>query len=168
MHPALEILRLTPAQVPALESFFSALVKAGDERFFHPHPLTPEYAKIVTSQKGKDLYYGAISGDTVLAYGMLRGWDEGFAVPSLGIAIHPLYRGFSLGKNVMHFLHLAAILRGATRVRLTVDPSNAGAIGLYRSLGYIFITERIDRLVGTLELNPIPSIESYLGFTSKK
>lgn len=155
MRPVVEIVRLAPIHASALEVFFSALVQASDDRYFHPHPFSQEHAKIIAGYEGEDLYYGAMSEETIIAYGMLRGWDEGFAVPSLGIAVLPSYRGISLGKAMMHFLHIAAAMRGVDRVRLTVDPSNTSAIRLYESLGYTFIAEKMGRLVGSFRLHPI-------------
>jgi ribosomal protein S18 acetylase RimI-like enzyme len=39
---------------------------------------------------------------------------------------------------LMHFLHCAARIRNAERVRLRVHEANAAAIALYRSVGYVF------------------------------
>ena len=63
------------------------------DKFFHPHPFTTEAARERAAYTGKDLYYVVIEGDEILGYGMLRGWDEGYEVPSLGIVIHPAHRG---------------------------------------------------------------------------
>jgi ribosomal-protein-alanine N-acetyltransferase len=151
--PALECVRPTPTLAGALGDFFEALERAGDEGRFHPHPLTREEAGRVAAYAGRDLYYVLAKGDhSVVGYGMLRGWDAGFDVPSLGIAIHPAARGQGLGKTLMLFLHAAARLRGATRIRLKVYPDNAGAVDLYRKLGYVFAEEQDGQLVGVLEL----------------
>ena len=152
MRPALEILRLTPAHEAALGTLFAALVAAGSEEFFHPHSFDAATARAIAGYAGADLYFGAVNDGVILAYGMLRGWDEGYEVPSLGIAVHPAHRGCSVGRTMMHFLHSAAVVRGATRIRLTVHPANHGAIQLYRSLGYAFTAEGADRLIGLLPL----------------
>ncbi len=72
------------------------LAARGDGRWFHPHPLTAVEAARPCAYDGRDLYYAAVTGDAVVAYGLLRGWDEGYAVPSLGIAVHPAARGLGL------------------------------------------------------------------------
>ena len=149
---ALEIRRLSASWESALAEFFAALRGAGDERFFHPHPLTPEEAQRRARYKGKDLYYIMTIGTHVLGYGMLRGWDEGFEVPSLGIAIQSEYRGRGLGKVFMCFLHAAAREAGAKRVRLSVDAGNQVAIRLYRSLGYTFEEASGAQLIGHINL----------------
>jgi ribosomal-protein-alanine N-acetyltransferase len=136
----------------ALGDFFEALRAAGDEALFSPHPLTREHAASLAAYAGRDLYYVAVAGGSILGYGMLRGWDEGFAVPSLGIAIHPDSRGSGLGRAMMAVLHLAARRRGAGRIRLKVHEQNEHAANLYRSLGYEFSECEGDQLVGYLEL----------------
>ncbi len=137
----------------SLAKFLETIKQAGDEFFFHPHPLNAEYAKSLMGYAGEDLYYILVSGNEILGYGMLRGWDEGYDVPSLGIVIHPSTRGRGLGKFFMDFLHTAASWKGAKKVRLKVDPNNLAAVHLYEKLGYEFTHSEQDQLVGYLVLN---------------
>jgi ribosomal protein S18 acetylase RimI-like enzyme len=149
----LEYRRLTPELAPGLARLFAALAEQGDDQFFHPHPLTAEEARRLCGLRGEDLYYAAVASRTVLAYGMLRGWDEGYAMPSLGIAVHPRARGSGLALSFMQFLHAAAVARGASRIRLKVYPENRGARKLYEKLGYRFGETAADnQLVGVLSL----------------
>jgi len=86
---------------------------------------------------------------------MLRGWDEGYAVPSLGIAVRAEAQGSGLGRLVMGYLHTEARRRGAPRIRLKVYPDNVRAVELYRSLGYEYRPElESGQLVGYKELGP--------------
>jgi ribosomal protein S18 acetylase RimI-like enzyme len=135
---ALECRLLTPELVDALERFFAGLRDAGDQADFHPHPLNAEAARAVCSYAGADLHYGLIARDQVLGYGLLRGWDAGFEIPSLGLAIAPSVRGLGLGRLLLSFLHSAATLRGAEELRLKVYPRNEAALDLYRRAGYEF------------------------------
>jgi RimJ/RimL family protein N-acetyltransferase len=137
MHEALEWRRLSPELERPLASFFDAL-SDDDRRSFHPHPFTVEAARELCGYRGADVYGVLIEGGVVLGYGMLRGWDAGFAVPSLGIALGPAARGRGLGRLVMQLLHATAARRGARRVRLKVVPDNARAIRLYEACGYRF------------------------------
>ncbi|NJD05353.1 MAG: GNAT family N-acetyltransferase [Methylococcaceae bacterium] len=152
--PALEIRRIDPGLEGALADFFASLDQAGDYAVFHPHPFTPQQATAIARSDGLDLYYAATAAGEVLGYGMLRGWDEGYAVPSLGLAVAPRHRGRGLGRLMMAFLHEAARLRGASRVRLTVYAHNASAVALYRRLGYRFSDAGEGQLLGLLELGP--------------
>jgi ribosomal-protein-alanine N-acetyltransferase len=148
----LELRLLCPELAGPLGEFFRALAQAPDHAFFHPHPLTDDQARRLCSHKGRDLYYVACSAGRVLAYGMLRGWDEGYDIPSLGMAVHPEARGRGLARTLMVFLHMAARLRGARKIRLTVYRDNQRAVELYRRLGYAYTEKDPRQLVGILEL----------------
>lgn len=149
---ALEIRRIDHSLERPLADFFRRLMQAGDDQNFHPHPFDDEMAQRLAYYAGKDLYYSVVDGDRVLGYGMLRGWDAGYDMPSLGIAILPEARGTGLGKLLMHFLHAAARRRGATRVRLKVHADNTVAFRLYQELGYVFRGEEAGQLVGIIDL----------------
>ncbi len=59
---------------------------------------------------------------SIVAYGMLRGWDEGYETPSLGIAVHSEWQARGVGRRMMEHLHQVARVRGAKRIRLKVYP----------------------------------------------
>lgn len=150
--PCFECRRLSPEWEGPLAEFFRLLRETGDNDYFHPHPFDDEEAEKRAHYTGKDLYYILVEGERVLGYGMLRGWDEGYEIPSLGIAVRPSARGTGLGLAFMHFLHAAARRLGAERVRLKVHPGNAKAVKLYEELGYSFGSEEAEQLVGIVDL----------------
>jgi [ribosomal protein S18]-alanine N-acetyltransferase len=150
-------LRYLPVQQIAperLAAFFVLLAGNGDDLFFHPHPLTAAEAQYRCQDQGQDLYVVQLLGEELTGYGMLRGWDEGYAIPSLGIAIHPQRRGQGLGELLMHHLHDLARNRGAAQVRLSVEAGNHQARAFYRRLGYRFQeAEDGTRAIGWLNLD---------------
>ncbi|MHB1132145.1 MAG: GNAT family N-acetyltransferase [Chloroflexota bacterium] len=148
----LEIRLASPEWADALGEFFAALDNTGDYATFHPHPLSREAAAAICIYRGADLYYLLTAGKCVLGYGLLRGWDEGYEVPSLGVAINPSLRGRGLGGMLMSFLHQAAAINGATKVRLKVHGSNEAAVLLYRENGYEFVGEEGGQLIGYRDL----------------
>lgn len=153
MHACnIEIRRIDEGFEKALRSFFQNIVQSGDDRFFHPHPFNKDEASRIAHYKGKDLYYIMVNGDDIIAYGYLRGWDEGYRIPSLGIIILELYRHQRVGKFFMKFLHFAAKMRGAEKIMLKVYINNKEAYRLYRSLGYVFEKEENDQLIGYYSL----------------
>jgi ribosomal protein S18 acetylase RimI-like enzyme len=149
---AIEWRRIAPDLELPLAEFFASL-DAADRHFFHPHPFDAAQAKAIAHYAGKDLYHVLLEGRTVLAYGMLRGWDEGFQIPSLGMIVAAKARGRGVAKVVMSLLRLASQSRGAPRIRLKVFEENARAITLYKSLGYQFSSREADQLVGFLDLS---------------
>jgi len=145
----LEFKKVIPSDSYALGRFFPDL----KSKYFFPHPMTEKEAKRICRYQGKDSYYVATENGYVLAYGMLRGWDDGWKIPSLGIAVQPLYRGSGLARSFMYFLHSAAWVNGATKVRLKVFPRNTRAVRLYKSLGYKFERKKENgQLVGFIKL----------------
>jgi ribosomal protein S18 acetylase RimI-like enzyme len=145
---ALVVRELRPEGVVAALDLLHAVAADPEGRFFTPHPFTKEVLSGLATTPGRDLYYLLMSGDRALAYGLLRGWNEGHVVPSLGLAVAPAARKQGLGRTMMDFLHGAARHRGATRVRLRVHPENVKAMALYRSMGYMF--ESPDPVTGLL------------------
>lgn len=148
----LEFRLLSQKYIDSLVQFFEILKQNGDNAFFHPHPLEVEEVKRIIKSSRKDLYYIVVDGLKVLGYGFLRGWDEGYDTPSLGIAVHPALRGSSLGKIFMLFLHTASRLRGSTKIRLKVYKENINAVCLYKKLGYRFSTKEGGQLIGYVDL----------------
>lgn len=149
---ALEIRIVNNVLEQSLGEFFRELENTGDNQQFHPHPFTVEEAKKRVRYSGQDLYYALVAGTQVLGYGMLRGWDEGYKIPSLGIAVHPDFRGMGFGKLLMYYLHTAARYRGAKKIRLKVYSENRAAVALYEKLGYQFESEEAGQKVGYLNL----------------
>ena len=124
-------------QVQASDAESLGRLLAGiDQAHFQPHRMDPDGARKIVGLTGRDVYLIGLTGDTGVAYGMLRGWDEGFETPSLGIGIHRDFEHRGYGRAMMAALHEAARARGARRVRLRVHPQNVRAAALYASLGY--------------------------------
>jgi [ribosomal protein S18]-alanine N-acetyltransferase len=149
----LEIVGLYPGLGGELSEFFREIVAAGEDALFHPHAFTSEEAERLCNYAGKDHYYAIRFGNRMLGYGMLRGWDEGYEVPSLGIFIRREARGRGLGKLFMLHLHAASLLAGSKRIRVKVYEHNLAAKGLYESLGYIFSGREGSQFVGFLDLS---------------
>ncbi len=136
LRPAIECVLLRPDRVHSLAHFLADLAAAGDDTFFHPHESNVSSLRAIAEQPGKDLYILFVEGDDVRAYGLLRGWNEGFTTPSLGISVHPAARAHGLGRLVMEYLEAMARHRGAPAIRLRVHKDNARAIALYEGRGY--------------------------------
>src|SRR5690606_20438352 len=113
LAPTIECVLLRPGREQALARFFAALAAAGDDVFFHPHASDFASLRAIAEQPGKDLYLVFVAGDDVHAYGLLRGWNEGYAIPSLGVAVHPDARAHGLGRLVMDYLEAMARHRGS-------------------------------------------------------
>ena len=137
--------RLGPEHLPALRRFFEGLASdASAAALFHPHPFTAEQAATIANYGGTDYYAALLVEDEIVAYGMLRGWDEGYAIPSLGISVARGRRGLGLGRRMMEHLHAVARARQAPSIMLRVYKHNEPAVALYRHMDYM-LTELNDQ-----------------------
>ena len=119
---------------------------------FHPHEFDINTIQKIISNNSLDEYWIMCDNEQIVSYGILRGWDEGFTIPSIGIAVSPNYRKFGFGKKMMLFLHSRAKERGASKIRLTVYKDNIKAIRLYNQLGYMLESQSDSTFVGYLEI----------------
>lgn len=153
MQPPDAYFKIGPHHAGVLRQFFAEL-SADPEAVttFHPHPFTADYAQKVADYAGRDYYCGAMVGDSMVAYGILRGWDEGYEIPSLGVAVAASHRGRGIGLGMMKHLHAVARDRGATTIRLKVYKANTAATELYRQLGYELSELNEHEWLGLLDL----------------
>lgn len=147
----MEFRRVSPKDHGPLAEVFSEIGGS----FFQPHALTPEAARRLSQHSGHDVYAMLLDDGRPVAYGMLRGWDEGYMTPFLGIAVRRSARGKGYGRLMMAHLHHEARARGATQIRLRVHPDNVVARRLYESLGYRYIGEDRSELLMVVEVGPI-------------
>ena len=151
---SLRIATIGSSDEGALAALFQAIaLDAGALEHFRPHPFTASEAHARANYIGQDLYALMTYSREVVGYGMLRGWDEGFRIPSLGIYIPRPHRGTGASRVLMNYLQFAAKLKGAEGIRLKVHDDNERAFRLYSSLGYRFKDERENnQRVGVCEL----------------
>jgi ribosomal-protein-alanine N-acetyltransferase len=119
-----------------LGRFFEENNRPQVTRQFHPFPLTVQGALDILSAERFDRFYVATTGPRIVAFCMLRGWDEGYDVPSFGILVDYRVYGRGLGRQVTEFAIAEARRLGSAHVRLTVYASNHHAVRLYESLGF--------------------------------
>ena len=153
---ALECIKLTPRWTGKLVLFCLDLKERNDDFFFAPHAVDEAEINTMISRTKEDLYYLVVDNDEILGYGLLRGWDEGYEVPSLGIAINPNARRFGVARFLMEVLQAAARQRGAKKIRLRVRKENRIAINLYQKIGYEFESHKAEDeyLTGVKQILP--------------
>lgn len=134
----LKLLRIMPAHAESVRLFFQKL--AGDSEtgaVFHPHSFTPEQALKIAHYTGQDYYAAMLLDDMMVGYGILRGRDEGYEIPYIGVVVSAASRGLGLGRMMMDYLHAVARIGGVKTIMLKVYKSNEAAVQLYRRMGYI-------------------------------
>lgn len=112
---------------------------------FRAFDLSDQQAQWIADYTGKDNYDFAFSDGKIAGMGMLRGWDEGYEIPSLGLFVSPNFQGFGVGKAIMNHLTSLAMSRSCDRIRLTVDTVNERAVNLYKAQNYEIDAAQSDR-----------------------
>jgi ribosomal protein S18 acetylase RimI-like enzyme len=103
---------------------------------FDPFPLTADEAKRIALEPRLDAYFVASMDTELIAMSMLRGFDEGFTVPSFGIFVDHRHHGHGVGRRLTAWTVGEARRRGCAAIRLSAYASNTAALHLYRSLGF--------------------------------
>ncbi len=154
---ALQVRAVCPDDERTLEVLFGGL----GSPWFHPHDMGVDGARTIANHVGDDVYLVGFLGSTPVAYGMLRGWDEGYRIPALGIAVRDGYRDRGLGRQMMGALHQEVLHRGGHRVRLRVAPGNSRARHLYESMGYRHVGDERGEMVLLLDLDRVEVLAGH-------
>lgn len=152
-----EVRLLGPEDAERLAALFDE-IGADEEGLarFHPHPFDRATALDICqhAEERPDRYFGAFADTRMVGYGMLRGWDEGYEIPSFGVYVAKQRRGHGLGGLLLDYAIRLAGEAGAPEVMLKVYAGNATARQLYEGRGFVFGERTPDgrQLVGRLRL----------------
>jgi len=127
---------LLPEHCPGLARLLEDNDREEITGHFHPFPMTRETAERLCLGHFKDRYYIAFLDGVTVGLVMLRGWDEGYEVPSFGVFIDYRYHGRGLGRLLTEYAIVEAKQMGCAKVRLTLYESNVRGWRLYTSLGF--------------------------------
>ena len=150
---------LAAADYEQLGALLTALAADSETRkYFRPFPLTSETARHLCQRSARclDHYYVADVHGRFVAFSMLRGWDEGYAIPSFGAAVHPEFRNAGWGQRVLAHAIRQSRAAGAPQLRLTVYRANTRAVHVYQKMGFHFADKGEQELVGLLDLQSPP------------
>lgn len=119
-----------------LARFFAENNSLSTLKFFNPFPLTYETAKRIAEERHKDRYYVAVENGVVLGMSMLRGWDEGFEIPSFGLLVDERHRRKGLGRLLTEFTISEARKLGVSRIRGSLYSRNVVSRKFCHSIGF--------------------------------
>jgi ribosomal-protein-alanine N-acetyltransferase len=127
---------VAPGHAGALAALFERNSVPAVAETFDPFPLTGAEARRIACEPRRDCYYVAARGQDLLGLSMLRGFDEGYEVPSFGIFVDHASQGAGVGRALTAWTIERARLQGCSAVRLSVYADNSAARGIYDSLGF--------------------------------
>lgn len=142
----MEIIDLKPEHINLFISFIQN--NENDLNYFFPHKMDYDNLIFILKNNKKDQYKIITYDEVIIGYGILRGWDEGYEIPSLGIIIDKKFRGVGLSKLLMLYLETLAKILGSKKIRLVVHKDNQVAYNLYKKLNYEFSIHNKNQLIG--------------------
>ena len=105
-------------------------------KHFTAFELTNEKFISLLTNASKDKFFGIFSGNDIVGFYMLRGFDEGFKVPSYGVIILSEFSKKGLSKLTLYHSFALCRLNKIKKIMLKVRPENTYAKKLYESLGF--------------------------------
>ena len=135
--PGLTVTRAAPSDAEPLGRFFAHHRGSASNETFDPFELTAERARAIACEPSSDLFFLARLDGEIVALSMLRGFDEGYEIPSFGILVDQERQGSGIGRSLTTWTLRAARAQGCPAVRLSVYARNERAVALYESLGFV-------------------------------
>lgn len=105
---------------------------------FRPHPLTDAHAEHLCNVAREDYYLIGLWGMEPVAYGILRGWDSGYKVPSVGMAVVQDQRSRGFATAIVQKMITVARDRQAEKILVHVDKTNVHSRRVFDKLGFVF------------------------------
>jgi len=117
-------------------------------RFFTPFDFHHTSIVSLLAEQGKDIFMGMYWGDRLVGFFMLRGWKNGYEIPSYGVLVDESYRGYGLTRLSLKLAKSICKLRRVPRIMLKVNPDNKVARRLFEEAA--FAQTGVDAQTGNL------------------
>ena len=104
--------------------------------YFQPFRFDEATLRGVLERRRADLYFSALWGSEPAGISMLRGFDEGYAVPSYGVWVAAALSGRGLGRATLEHAVATCQNIGCAELMLKVHPLNARARRMYERFGF--------------------------------
>jgi len=142
MHklPNIKILPVSDAE--KLCSLLSASYKNYSKHFI-PFSFDLNTIKEILDKLIDDKFFGVYVNEKLVGFYMLRGFDEGYEIPSYGVWISKEYSGLGLSKLTLQHAITFCKANKIKKIMLKVHPENTIAKNIYEKFG--FIEEGVDQ-----------------------
>jgi RimJ/RimL family protein N-acetyltransferase len=112
-------------------------------RFFTPFDFDQATISNILDKRKQDVYMGMYWQNRLVGFFMLRGWDEGYEVPTYGVLVDEKFSGYGLTTASLRMAKTICKLCRSPRIMLKVHLSNSRAKRIFERAG--FIQTGIDR-----------------------
>ena len=117
----------------------SDLLLAADKNYskhFHPFSFDDITITKILESATNNKYFGVFVDEVLAGFYMLRGFDEGYDIPSYGIWIAEQFSGLGLSKLTLQHAISYCKVNGIKKIMLKVHPNNSIAINIYENFGF--------------------------------
>jgi len=153
IHPDFALRPLDVHHAPELCSLLQSQ-SPGYIQYFKPFPFDESTLRRVLSEVREDVFEGFYHGDRLIGLMMLRGWDEGYEVPTLGAMIDEQHRNHGLMTLIVEVAKVICRMRKVGRIMYKAHPDNVPAksatrlgftqTGVDNSTGYLIFHMNLD------------------------
>ncbi|NTV62222.1 MAG: GNAT family N-acetyltransferase [Oscillochloris sp.] len=113
-----------------------AVAPAAYSAYFQPFSFDLPTLQAILAQRVADLYFLVRWADEPAGFFMLRGFDQGYRVPTYGVWIAPPFSRRGLGRETLHHAVRTCRARGCDELMLKVHPLNIRAMRMYERFGF--------------------------------
>jgi GNAT superfamily N-acetyltransferase len=144
---------LVPGDANELSQFLKKDSK-GYNKYFVPFSFEAGAIENILTNKHDDIYYGVYWGEVLTGFYMLRGFDEGYTIPSYGVYISSRFSNKGLATLTLLHAISTCKLRGIKKLMLKVHKEHTTAFDLYKKFGFVEtgFDERISNIIMHKEL----------------
>jgi len=103
---------------------------------FTPFDFSEQEFQIILTSAINDKYFGIFCDDELIGFYMLRGFDEGYEIPSYGVVILSKFSNLGISKLTLYHAFSLCKINKIKRLMLKVHPENKYAKKLYESMGF--------------------------------
>lgn len=118
-------------------------------KHFIPFEIKYDNLKIIIEKADNDLFIGIFVNKKIAGFFMLRGFDQGYDIPSYGVWISSLYANKGLAKLTLQYSLSICRLAGVKKIMLKFHPENIVAKKMYKNFGFneTAIDEKIGHII---------------------
>ena len=135
MHKNVEIKELLSDQASTLSELILNTPK-DHTKYFAPFSFEEDSIKKIINNAVNDKYFGIFINDDIVGFYMLRGFDEGFEVPSYGVWISDRFSGLGLSMLTLQHAITFCKINNIKKIMLKVHPENIIAKSIYETFGF--------------------------------
>jgi RimJ/RimL family protein N-acetyltransferase len=135
MPDNIEIKKINPDFADTL----STLLQSSDKeysKYFIPFPFEKKSIKKILSVSVKNSYFGVFVDNVLVGFYMLRGFDEGYKIPSYGVWISEKFSGLGISKLTLQHAIAYCKINKIKKLMLKVHPENSIAKNIYEHFGF--------------------------------